>query len=82
MSLIHLHCAGCKRFPAQIQEYIDRAALENMASADEYVAQEEGTLDRETGAFLCTACYIQFGMPTSPTGWTATPSNLIALGIT
>jgi hypothetical protein len=51
-------------------------------SADDYVEQEEGTFDPETGAFLCDGCYIEFGMPTGPRGgWKATPANLFAIGI-
>jgi hypothetical protein len=38
---------------------------------DDFVWREEGTLNRETGHFLCTSCYIKAGMPSSPRGWVA-----------
>lgn len=37
-----------------------------------WVWHNEGTLDRETGLFACTECYIAIGMPSSPTGWKPT----------
>jgi hypothetical protein len=40
-------------------------------SPERYVWQEEGTLNMQNGHFLCTNCYIDAGMPSSPTGWTA-----------
>lgn len=68
MSPIPLLCAGCQKTPSEIEEYIEDALVEGM-SEDDYVWEEEGTLNRNTGKFLCTHCYIQAGMPTAPGGW-------------
>jgi len=38
---------------------------------EQYVLEEEGTLNPVNGHFLCTPCYIAAGMPSSPTGWVA-----------
>lgn len=35
-----------------------------------YVWANEGTINRATGLFACTSCYIAMGQPSSPTGWT------------
>lgn len=66
---IKLVCAGCGLCPDELPGYVG-AAREEEVSPDEYVWQEEGTLNRVTGKFLCDMCYINAGMPTSPTGWT------------
>lgn len=63
-------CIGCRKQPHEIPEYIEAAADEDM-TADQYVASEEATLNRENGHFACTDCYIQMGMPSSPRGWIA-----------
>lgn len=39
--------------------------------AKEYLRYEEGTYNHENGHFLCTPCYIEAGMPSSPRGWRA-----------
>jgi hypothetical protein len=65
-----LLCIGCGKAPNALQEYIDMGSVENM-TPDEYVWEEEGTLNRENGHFLCTNCYIKAGQPSSPRGWTA-----------
>jgi len=62
-------CMGCKRFPDQISEYTDMVLAGEAATADEYVMQEEGTYNKANGHFLCTACYVKAGMPSSPRGW-------------
>lgn len=63
-------CAYCDKTPAEIEEYVEMAKLEEM-SPDEYVQREEGTYNRENGHFACTSCYIKSGMPSSPRGWVA-----------
>lgn len=63
-------CVGCNKRPIEIEEYVEIAAIEDM-SPDDYVRQEEGTYNRENGHFLCTDCYVNAGMPSSPRGWTA-----------
>ena len=69
-----LICAGCRRQPAEISSYTmmleDPDAIEEYGTVEEYVWREEGTLNRQTGRFLCDECYIKAGMPSSPMGWT------------
>jgi hypothetical protein len=67
---IPLICTGCNKTPNQIQEYVDMGQVENM-DPNQYVWEEEGTLNRTNGHFLCTTCYVAAGMPSSPTGWKA-----------
>ena len=62
MTSITLHCKRCGRPPAAIGEYID-AAEANQTTPEDYLLDEEGTLDRSTGEFWCTECYIAIGMP-------------------
>ena len=57
-----MHCKQCHREPAEISEYIEAACDEQM-TPDEYVRQEEGTYNPDTGLFWCTWCYIKIGMP-------------------
>lgn len=65
-----LRCTGCNLTPNEIDEYWADFTGTDL-TPDEYVWQEEGTLNRETGRFACTSCYIKMGMPSSPRGWTA-----------
>jgi len=62
MEDIELICKQCGKKPDEIQEYID-AAVQEGCTPDEYVFMQEGTLNRQTGLFYCTKCYIQIGMP-------------------
>jgi hypothetical protein len=70
-----LFCVGCGKTPSELSEYISAAKEEASGVADmtpdDYVWQEEGTLNRENGHFLCTPCYVKAGMPSSPRGWVA-----------
>jgi len=61
----NLVCVGCRRTPRQIPEYKGLG----YASASEACLSEEGTLDRDTGRFLCSPCYIKAGMPVGPAVW-------------
>ena len=65
-----MYCIGCGKRLDQIQEYLD-AAQEEKTTPDNYVWEEEGTLNRENGHFMCTTCYVHAGCPSSPTGWKA-----------
>jgi hypothetical protein len=65
-----LLCVGCGKTPSELSEYVGAASGANITPGD-YVWQEEGTLNRENGHFLCTSCYIKAGMPSSPRGWVA-----------
>jgi hypothetical protein len=67
---VELICTGCNKKPAELEEYRQYAALEEM-TPDEYVWREEGTVNRENGHFLCTPCYVKAGCPTAPHGWKA-----------
>lgn len=61
-NLMELRCRDCHKTPSQIDEYLI-AAEDFKMSPEEYVRREEGTLNRETGQFFCTACYVTRGMP-------------------
>lgn len=66
-----LRCVGCGHRPDEIDEYLKgNQPEERQVEPDDYVWRNEGTLDRETGRFTCTACYIRIGSPTGPNGWT------------
>lgn len=65
-----LICIGCSKAPSELDEYVGWAEFEGM-TADDYCWEEEGTLNRENGHFLCTGCYVKAGMPSSPRGWQA-----------
>lgn len=63
-------CIGCGKQPHELPEYIEHAEIEGV-TPEEFVRVEEGTFNPDTGHFCCTPCYIDKGMPTSPTGWKA-----------
>lgn len=63
-------CVGCNKHPDEIEEYTDPEVIGD-DTPDDYVRAEEGTYNRENGHFLCTDCYVQAGMPSSPRGWVA-----------
>jgi hypothetical protein len=65
-----MRCIKCDKTPSELDEYVN-AGKDNGMSADDYCWQEEGTLNRESGHFLCTPCYVKAGMPSTPRGWTA-----------
>lgn len=57
-----MSCRGCGKHPSEIWEYTPDSTGEDLP-AHEYVQREEGTFNRETGRFWCTACYVAVGMP-------------------
>lgn len=63
-------CIGCNKHPSEIEEYCDEEVTDGM-TPDDYVRSEEGTYNPENGHFLCTGCYCDAGMPSSPRGWQA-----------
>lgn len=63
-------CVGCNQTADQLEEYVSLAKEEDMDPSD-WVSANEGTYNRENGHFLCTECYINAGMPSSPMGWKA-----------
>lgn len=57
-----MRCSGCGKTPKQIPEYV-YAADDLDVTPDEYVWDEEGTLNRDPhspgfGHFLCTECLL------------------------
>lgn len=59
---IEVHCKGCGKKPSELEEYIS-AAQDNNMTPDDYVVQEEGTYNHNTGEFWCTSCYVKAGCP-------------------
>lgn len=57
-----LKCKLCGKKPCEISEYRSGAFSDGI-TADEYVIKEEGTLNKNTGKFYCTSCYVKLGMP-------------------
>ena len=65
-------CNGCGKSPAELREYVDEArATGTTMTPDAFVSMYEGTYNPANGHFLCTPCYSNAGMPSSPTGWIA-----------
>lgn len=59
-----VQCKGCDKFPDQLEEYVEMAAEEPSAyRTPTAAAQTDGTYNKQTGKFWCTACYIQQGQP-------------------
>lgn len=61
----------CGKTPNELysQDMIDEFFGDNNHTPDDY-AREDGTFNPSNGHFLCDQCYIEAGMPSSPTGWT------------
>ena len=76
--MTHPRCAKCRKTAAEV---VDKVYLEEGETPDHFIRVNEGTFYPPTERFLCDACYIAVGMPSSPTGWKASPANLRALGI-
>jgi hypothetical protein len=55
-------CKICKKKPNELGEYVE-CAKDWELTPDEYVRQQEGTFNKETGQFYCTECYYDVGMP-------------------
>lgn len=62
-----VQCKCCNRTPDQISEYVSAAeeceSTPEKVTPEEYVIQEEGTYNPQTGKFYCTECYIKLGCP-------------------
>lgn len=73
-----LRCCRCLKEGSEINEYVMQAWGEKgegepeptRAEVEDYIWDNEGTLNRSSGLFACTGCYIAMGQPSSPTGWT------------
>jgi hypothetical protein len=61
-TVMELECKVCHKKPEELEEYIEYGKDAGL-SPFEYCWQEEGTLNRHTGLFYCTDCYIKIGMP-------------------
>lgn len=69
-------CLGCAQRPHEIDGYIlaYMSEMEGHPTKDQvrrWVIHNEGTYNEENGHFMCDACYIINGMPSSPDGWVA-----------
>lgn len=62
-------CIGCGKKPEELKEY--SMDLRPGQTPTDYVRAEEGTYNPNNGHFLCTPCYSDAGMPSSPRGWVA-----------
>lgn len=51
-----LCCKVCKKEPHKIDEYI-RESREYGLTPEEFVIREDGTYNKITNKFICTACY-------------------------
>lgn len=70
LDTVTLRCNGCNKAPAELGEYVEAAKQCDM-TPNQYVWEEEGTLNTNNGHFLCTVCYVEAGMPSALDGWTA-----------
>jgi hypothetical protein len=62
---VRLVCIGCGKEPAELTEYVVEAESLGM-TPNQYVREEEGTLNEANGHFACTDCYIKMGQPSRP----------------
>lgn len=65
-----IRCIGCGFRPDDIREFVE-AARDTGLTPTQYVQEEEGTYNHLNGHFVCTACYITMGAPSTPYGWKA-----------
>lgn len=65
-----IRCFLCGGTPDQLDEYVEGAQAYGI-SPDEYVRSQEGTYNRKSGLFACTACYVAMGSPERSRGWKA-----------
>lgn len=77
---VHPQCPYCDRFASDMREIDDAIIMyggelapkrERGEAREQWVREEEGTYNAETGEFACDSCYISLGMPSSPMGWKA-----------
>lgn len=60
-------CMRCGKTPEEIPEYVDMASGTGLTPS-QWMRQEEGTYNPESGHFACTACYIALGQPVGEGG--------------
>lgn len=69
-------CCRCLREATEISEYLMAAWGEpgtprpTDEEIEDWVWANEGTLNKSSGLFACTSCYIAMGQPSGPNGWT------------
>lgn len=74
MNNIEPYDPSCETY-AKDMEFLDVFIIEfprESATPEEraaYIESNEGTYNHENGHFLCDACYIRAGMPTTERGW-------------
>ena len=73
--LAMLHCVGCQKTPSQIKRYRVMSAIDGRR-ASIHVWEKESTLYRETGAFLCDACWHACRKLNLNKNWVASPVNV------
>lgn len=56
-----LICSGCDTVPSQLTEYQEEAKAEGI-TPDEFVWRYESTVNKANGHFLCTNCYLGWGL--------------------
>lgn len=71
VSIPELRCCRCNKTPEQIEEYVLEAERSGnyggeKISATQWCWENEGTMNRKTGRFACTQCYIEMGQPSGP----------------
>lgn len=57
-----LMCKVCGKTPSDLREYVSMAKEEGTTPED-FCWNNEGTLNRTTGKFYCTECYVNVGQP-------------------
>lgn len=62
-------CIGCAREAADIPALVELATDEGLTP--EAYAADDGTFNPINGHFLCDACYIRWGQPSTAAGWVA-----------
>ena len=78
-----VRCCYCGESPNKIIEYVE-SAKDSKCTPVEYVANCDGTYNKDTGEFACTDCYIAYGMPLGKAPFTdvqVTPKEYINSGL-
>jgi len=60
-------CGGCGKRPEDDSLIVLFAQYKGL-TPDQYIWQQEGTLNDETGLYACDGCYIKLGMPANSSG--------------
>lgn len=60
-------CFYCGKYANELPSVLAAAQANDMTAAE--LARDDGTYNRNLNQFACDACYIEAGMPSSPSGW-------------